>query len=300
MSENLLVIDVGTSSVRAGVVDATGTVRHVHQIPSLPSTPLSGMVEFDASSIAEKVLEVANASLNAHGPVAAVGITNQRATTVVWDARTGDPIGPAIGWQDLRTVIDCLVLQAEGLRLAPNVSATKLKWLLDTFDPHRENAEYLRFGTLDTWVAWTLSRGDVHVTDASNAGVTGLVTPAIDGWDPRALEVLNVPSLMLPEIVSGDRRRGHGARRLAADCSTRRRSAGLACWPELHLARPRQDHLRHRRHAGPRDRCRCTAGRRARSFGHLPHRRLATRGHHDLGPRGNHAFGRVMRGVATR
>ena len=202
MSENLLVIDVGTSSVRAGVVDATGTVRHVHQIPSLPSTPLSGMVEFDASSIAEKVLEVANASLNAHGPVAAVGITNQRATTVVWDARTGDPIGPAIGWQDLRTVIDCLVLQAEGLRLAPNVSATKLKWLLDTFDPHRENAEYLRFGTLDTWVAWTLSRGDVHVTDASNAGVTGLVTPAIDGWDPRALEVLNVPSLMLPEIVS--------------------------------------------------------------------------------------------------
>ena len=202
MSENLLVVDVGTSSVRAGIVDANGMVSNVHQIPSLPATPLPGVVEFDASAIAASVLEVAHATLAAHGPVAAVGITNQRATTVVWDARTGEPVGPAIGWQDLRTVIDCLVLQAEGLRLAPNVSATKLKWLLDTFDPHRENAEYLRFGTLDTWVAWTLSRGSLHVTDASNAGVTGLVNAAIDHWDPRVLEILNVPSSMLPEIVS--------------------------------------------------------------------------------------------------
>lgn len=201
MSSGLLVIDVGTSSVRAGVLRGDAVLTHLHQVPSLPRTPLPGVVEFDAADIAAKVEEVARAAIDAHGPVEAVGITNQRATTVVWDARTSEPIGPAIGWQDLRTVIDCLVLQADGLRLAPNVSATKLAWLLNHTEGAKNRLEHLRFGTLDTWLAWTLSGGSLHVTDASNAGVTGLVDPAIAQWDPSVLSVLGVPTSMLPRIV---------------------------------------------------------------------------------------------------
>ena len=201
MSGTHLVIDVGTSSVRAAILSADGTLTSIHQLASLPSTPLPGVVEFDAREIATKVLEVARATLEEGGPVAGVGITNQRATTVVWDARTGEPIGPAIGWQDLRTVIDCLLLQAEGLRLAPNVSATKLKWLLDNTEGARDQVEHLRFGTLDTWIAWVLSEGALHVTDASNAGITGLVDAGIVQFDDTVLDVLGVPTSMLPEIV---------------------------------------------------------------------------------------------------
>ena len=104
------------------------------------------------------------------GQVTGVGVTNQRGTTIVWDAGTGEPIGPALSWQDLRTAGTCLELQAEGLRLAPNESATKLAWLLDTYDPARSRD--LRFGTLDTWVTWLLTDGRAHITDPSNAAVT--------------------------------------------------------------------------------------------------------------------------------
>ena len=196
----ILVVDVGTSSVRSGIVQADATVTDVVQVPVLPSSPEPGQVEFDALAIQAAVLETARAALSA-GPVDGVGIANQRATTVVWDARTGLPIGPAIGWQDLRTVINCLLLQAEGLRLAPNVSASKAQWLLDTFDPERSGAEHLRFGTMDTWIAWTLSEGSLHVTDATNAAVTGLVDHSARSWDARTLDVLGLPATMMPGIV---------------------------------------------------------------------------------------------------
>lgn len=196
----ILVVDVGTSSVRSGIVTSEACVTDVVQIPVLPTSPEPGQVEFDALAIKESVLETARAAL-ATGPVDGIGIANQRATTVVWDARTGLPIGPAIGWQDLRTVINCLLLQAEGLRLAPNVSATKAQWLLDTFDPSRTAGEHLRFGTMDTWITWILSDGSLHVTDATNAAVTGLVDGSARQWDARTLEVLGIPATMMPTIV---------------------------------------------------------------------------------------------------
>lgn len=196
----VLVVDVGTSSVRAGIVSGDATVTEVVQVPVLPSSPEPGQVEFDALAIKAAVLETARAAL-ATGPVDGVGIANQRATTIVWDARTGIPIGPAIGWQDLRTVINCLLLQAEGLRLAPNVSATKAQWLLDTFDPDRSAGEHLRFGTMDSWIAWTLSEGHLHVTDATNAAVTGLVDRSARSWDATTLGVLGLPETMMPRIV---------------------------------------------------------------------------------------------------
>ena len=199
----VLVVDVGTSSVRSGIVDTTSTLSHVHQRSVLPSSPNPGEVELDALAIKEAVLETATRALAASGPVDGVGIANQRASTVVWDAATGLPLGPALGWQDLRTVINCLLLQAEGFRFAPNVSATKLQWLLDTYDPDRRQAEAgtLRFGTIDTWVAWILSDGALHVTDATNAAITGLTLGLDLEWNRSALMTLRVPESMMPSIV---------------------------------------------------------------------------------------------------
>ncbi|MHB1584429.1 MAG: FGGY family carbohydrate kinase [Acidimicrobiales bacterium] len=202
---SLLVVDVGTSAVRAAVVRPDATVDHAHHLQLLPETPAPGLVELDAVRLADSVLEVAAAALAAGGPVAGVGIANQRATTVVWERASGRPVAPAIGWQDLRTVGTCLALQADGLRLAPNASATKLAAILDQVDPRRERAaDELCFGTVDTWVAWTLGGGagpGLHVTDAGNAGVTGLVRSDVSDWDDRVLEALGVPRPMLPAIV---------------------------------------------------------------------------------------------------
>jgi glycerol kinase len=196
---SLLVIDVGTSSVRGSIVAPDATVTCIHRRAVLPSTPAPGFVELDASALAGAVLDVARAALAEGGPVDAVGITNQRSTTIVWDRRTGQPVGPGIGWQDQRTVMMCLALQAQGLRLSPSSSATKLAFLLDTADADR--ARDLCFGTVDTWVAWTLSAGALHITDLSNAGVTGLMRLDGSGWDTSVLDTLRIPAAVMPEIV---------------------------------------------------------------------------------------------------
>ncbi len=196
---SLLVIDVGTSSVRASIVAPDATVAHIHRRAVLPSTPAPGFVELDPSELAGAVLEVSLAALAEAGPVDAVGIANQRSTTIVWDRQTGEPVGPGIGWQDQRTVMMCLALQAQGLRLSPSSSATKLAFLLDTADPDRTRD--LCFGTVDTWVAWTLSAGALHVTDLSNAGVTGLMRLDGSGWDDAVLDALRIPPAVLPSIV---------------------------------------------------------------------------------------------------
>ncbi|MDZ4827655.1 MAG: FGGY-family carbohydrate kinase [Actinomycetota bacterium] len=203
MNGSVLVIDVGTSSVRAAVVrdDATFAADVAREL--LPDSPADGLVQFDARVMADASLAVARAALDAAGPVDAVGISNQRASTIVWDRATGEPIGPGLGWQDLRTIGACLALRSEGLRLAPNASATKLQWLLDTFDAARDRD--LCFGTVDTWIAWTLSEGALHVTDATNAAVTGLQHPrSPTEWNARTLGILNVPEAMLPRIVDTD------------------------------------------------------------------------------------------------
>jgi glycerol kinase len=156
----------------------------------------------DAARIAQVVRSTAAAALAKVGSVGGIGIANQRATTLVWERRTGQPVGPALGWQDLRTVGTCLALQADGFRFPPNASATKLAAILDEVDPRRERAAAeLCFGTIDTWVAWVLSDGALHVTDATNAAVTALTDPSGSRWDERVLAVLNIPFEMLPSIV---------------------------------------------------------------------------------------------------
>lgn len=197
---SVLVVDVGTSGLRAAVMRPDGEVASLHYRAFPPSTPSPGLVEFDAVGMAAAVLEVAHAALADAGPVLAVGITAQRASTVVWDRATGEPVGTGLGWQDLRTVIDCIVAKSEhGLALAPNQSATKVAWLLNTFDPGRERD--LCFGTVDSWVAWVLANGSVHATDHSNAAVTGLLLPDASGWSEAACAALNVPMSMLPTLV---------------------------------------------------------------------------------------------------
>ena len=197
--KRVLVIDVGTSSVRASIVGPDATVSHAHRRDVLPSTPAPGFVELDAIALAEAVLDVARGAIDTGGPVDAVGIANQRATTILWDRATGEAVGPGVGWQDQRTVMMCLGLQAQGFRFSPSSSATKLAFLLDVADPDRSRD--LCFGTVDTWVAWTLSGGTTHVTDLSNAGVTGLMRLDGSGWDDAALDVLRIPTSVLPTIV---------------------------------------------------------------------------------------------------
>lgn len=195
----VLVIDVGTSGVRAAAVrpDATVAAERYERTP--PSSPFPGLVEFDPDRVADTALRLAGEVLDEVGAVDAVGVANQRASAVVWDRATGRPVGAGIGWQDLRTVGECLTLQAEGLRLAPNQTATKVAHLLDQVDPERQRD--LCVGTVDSWLVWRLTGGARHVTDLTNAAVTGLLVPDATGWDPRVLEVLRVPRASLPEVV---------------------------------------------------------------------------------------------------
>ncbi len=213
---SILVVDVGTSGVRAAIVRPDATVEHEHHIPLLPDSPAPGLVEFDPARMADAVLEVALASLAGGGPVAGVGIANQRASSIVWERASGKPVAPGIGWQDLRTVGTCLVLQSEGIRVAPNASATKVMAILDDVDPERSRAEKgeLCFGTVDSWVAWTLGGGAgaeaLHVTDATNAAVTALVDHTI-GWDEVLLQSLRIPLAMLPTVVDSSGAAGAAA-----------------------------------------------------------------------------------------
>ncbi len=195
----VLVVDVGTSGVRAAVVGRDADVGDVHYRSVLPSTPAPNFVEFDAAAMAFAALAVAREAIQAHGPVEAVGIANQRASTIVWDRATGDPVAAGVGWQDLRTAAMCLALKEQGIALAPNESATKLAFLLDMADPDRQRD--LCFGTVDTWIAWTLSEGSVHVTDPSNAGLTGMLEVDASGWSTPPLEALRIPRSVLPDIV---------------------------------------------------------------------------------------------------
>lgn len=192
-----LIVDVGTSSLRVSMLREDATPIYEIQHPFLPVSPAPGMVEFDAAALGATVMRMCRDALETCGAADAIGITNQRGSTVVWDRETGEPVGPAQGWQDLRTIGDCLALQAEGLRLAPNMPATKVKNLLDTYDPGRTRA--LAYGTVESWVAFVLSDGSLHVSDPSNAGVSGFWDE--HGWNAEALEVLNIPREMMPTIV---------------------------------------------------------------------------------------------------
>jgi glycerol kinase len=195
----MLVVDVGTSSLRAAVVDGDASIRAIEHRAFAPDSPAPGLVEFDATEMARLVLEAAHAAIERAGQVDVVGITTQRASTVAWDRRSGAPIGPALGWQDLRTVGECIVADVEhGVSVAPNQTATKAAWLLANHDvADRE----ICIGTVDSWVAWTLSRGELHVTDHTSAGMTGLYDPLRLRWDPERLSLFGVAESMLPRVV---------------------------------------------------------------------------------------------------
>lgn len=196
---NVLVIDVGTTDLRAAVLRPDGSLEAVQRAAVPATAPLPGLSEFDPVAMAETALGAARAALADGGPVDAIAVATQRASTVLWERRSGLPVGPGIGWQDLRTAGRCLELQAKGLHLMPNQSATKLTALLDM--AHGTPLGDLCFGTVDTWLLWNLSAGSVHVADATNAAVTGLVTSDGTGWDAHVLDVLGIPVGMLPAIV---------------------------------------------------------------------------------------------------
>ena len=203
----ILVVDVGTSGLRAAVVEPGRGVTVSHHRPLLPSSPAPGLVEFDAVALAEAVLDVTRQALAEAGPVDVVGIANQRASTIVWDRVTGEPVGPGLGWQDLRTVIDCMTLAGQGIRIAPNATATKAAHLLDLADPDRTRD--LCIGTVDSWVAWTLSEGSLHVTDVTNVGITGFLTPDQQGPDRKLLDALRIPDQALATVVDSSGFIGH-------------------------------------------------------------------------------------------
>ena len=193
-----LAIDVGSSSVRTALVDDRGQVSTTHQQSLGVRSTNPGEVELDPAEMARITLELATRTLAEGGRGDVVGITNQRATTIVFDHASGEAVGPALSWQDLRTVLDCLVLQAEGLRLAPNQSATKIKWLVEQ---SARPAKDLRFATVETWIAWHLSRGSTFATDRSNAGLTGLVNHDVTAWDEHVVAALGLDEVMLPRIA---------------------------------------------------------------------------------------------------
>src|SRR5438477_894759 len=213
----VLALDQGTTSSRAIVFDERGAARASAQKEFRQHFPQPGWVEHDAGEILRTQLACARAALKkaklAPKRVAAIGITNQRETTVVWDRRTGKPVHRAIVWQDRRTAARCDALKREGrdktvqaktgLVIDPYFSATKIEWLLDNGAGLRERAERgeLAFGTVDTWLAWQLSGGSVHVTDPSNASRTLLFNIHTLDWDDELLGVFGIPRALLPKIV---------------------------------------------------------------------------------------------------
>ena len=208
----ILAIDQGTTSSRAIVFDAGGDIRAVAQREFTQHYPRPGWVEHDPEEIWQTTVSVCREALDAAGPVAAIGITNQRETTLVWDRESGEAIHPAIVWQDRRTASQCAAFEAEGrgalfeektgLRLDPYFSGTKVAWILDHVAGARERAEQgrLAFGTVDSFLIWRLSGGEVHVTDATNASRTLLFDIHAQRWDDALLEALRIPRSLLPEV----------------------------------------------------------------------------------------------------
>ncbi|HEY1076918.1 MAG TPA: glycerol kinase GlpK [Fontimonas sp.] len=211
----LLAIDQGTTSTRAIVFDRSGGKRATAQRELPQHFPQPGQVEHDAERIWEDTLAcvreaLQTAQLDAAG-VAAIGITNQRETTVVWDRASGKPIHRAIVWQDRRTSSFCQQHQAKsawlnertGLLLDPYFSATKIAWILDQVPGARQRAEAgeLAFGTIDSWLLWKLSGGKRHVTDATNASRTALFNIRTQAWDDELLAFFKVPRALLPEVL---------------------------------------------------------------------------------------------------
>lgn len=225
MAQYIISLDQGTSSSRAIVFDHKGEIKAVAQKEFRQIFPKAGWVEHDPHEIwssQASVIAGAMASIGINGlDIAAIGITNQRETTIVWDKETGEPVYHAIVWQDRRTSAYCDSLKAEGktdfirektgLIIDAYFSATKIKWILDNVEGAREKAESGRliFGTVDTWLIWRLTRGEVHVTDVTNASRTMLFNIHELVWDDALLELFDIPRSMMPEVKSSSEVYGH-------------------------------------------------------------------------------------------
>ena len=223
----ILALDQGTTSSRAILFDRKGNIRANAQREFKQHFPQPGWVEHDADEIWQSQIDVAtevlkHASVDATA-IAAIGITNQRETTVLWNRATGKPLHNAIVWQDRRTTPLCEELRKAGheatfttrtgLLLDPYFSGTKLRWLLDNISGARERARRgeLAFGTIDTWLVWNLSGGRLHITDASNASRTLLYNIHTGEWDDELLALLDIPRGVLPEVRASSEHYGDSA-----------------------------------------------------------------------------------------
>lgn len=216
MKKYILTLDEGTTSARAVLFDKGGNAVSAAQREFKQIYPQPGFVEHDPVEIFSVQYAAVTEAITAIGAsaeeIAAVGVTNQRETTIIWDKNTGEPIYNAIVWQCRRTSEMCDRLRADGLeeyirkttglRIDAYFSATKIKWILDNVPGARDRAENgeLLFGTVDTWLIWKLSGGKIHVTDRTNAARTMLYDIHTLNWDKRILEILQIPKCMLPEV----------------------------------------------------------------------------------------------------
>ena len=218
MTQYILALDQGTTSSRAIIFNKQGAIVSIAQKEFKQYFPQPGWVEHDANEIWSSQLSVATEAIVKAGlsveDIAAIGITNQRETTVVWERSTGKPIYNAIVWQDRRTAPTCdalkekkldeLIKQKTGLVVDAYFSGTKIKWILDNVPGARDKANKgeLAFGTIDTWLLWNLTKGQVHATDVSNASRTMLCNIHTLQWDGELQEMLDIPGNMLPQIRS--------------------------------------------------------------------------------------------------
>lgn len=242
MNEKLiLALDQGTTSSRAILFNHSGEIKYVSQKDFRQIFPTPGWVEHDPNEIWSSQISVAAEIIAKAGisglEVAAIGITNQRETTIVWDKESGEPIYNAIVWQDRRTSKYCdelkeqghaeIIKEKTGLVLDAYFSATKLKWILDNVDGARAKAEVgeLCFGTVDTWLVWKLTRGKMFITDVSNASRTMLLNIHTLEWDNDLLELFNIPKAILPEVKQSSEVYGETATTLF---STKIPIAGIA------------------------------------------------------------------------
>ena len=225
MNQYILAFDQGTTSSRAIVFNHDGSIKATAQKEFTQIFPQPGWVEHDANEIWGTQLGVTAEAITQAGlsvrDIAAIGITNQRETTVVWDKHTGQPIHNAIVWQDRRTAHYCdqlkqqgylpTIQQKTGLIIDAYFSATKLKWLLDNVEGARDKAARgeLCFGTIDSWLLWKLTNGMVHATDVSNASRTMLYNIHTLAWDDELLQLMDIPKNILPEVRSSSEVYGH-------------------------------------------------------------------------------------------
>ncbi|MEM7668217.1 MAG: glycerol kinase GlpK [Pseudomonadota bacterium] len=213
---HVLAIDQGTTSSRAILFDPEIRIAAVSQQEFAQHFPRSGWVEHDPDDLIQSVLHTCREVIDRSGieasAISAIGVTNQRETTVIWDRDTGRAIHPAIVWQDRRTAGRCSTLKAAGheamvrertgLLLDPYFSGTKIAWILDQIEGAREQAQAgkLAFGTVDSWLIWHLTEGRVHATDATNASRTLLYNIRTGGWDPDLCQLIGVPEGILPQV----------------------------------------------------------------------------------------------------